>query len=134
MAPIGARLAARNPDRDLVRRTLAPYLEREQPVVGAEYWSVTNGFHGQVEELGGNRVVELMARIIGHIWHEHIVTRMDTTDLRLAIHEEHRAIARAIIGGHETRAANLMHDHFEQLLAEYTRHWPGRFDELIEWE
>ncbi len=133
MAPISAGLAARNPDRALVRATLGPYLADDQPLTGPGYWNVTNSFHGQVEELGCNRVLELVTRIIGHIWHEHVVTRMDTTGLREAIHEEHRDIARAIIAGRSAKASKLMHAHFEELLAEYRLHWPGRFDELIEW-
>jgi GntR family transcriptional repressor for pyruvate dehydrogenase complex len=133
MTPIGAQLAARNPDRKLVRRMLQPFIAEEQPLDGPEYWTVTNSFHGTVEELGGNRVIELLSRITGHIWHEHIVTRMDTSSLRREIHEEHREIARAIMAKQPTKAGRLMEEHFESLMDEYRRHWPGRFDELIEW-
>ncbi len=133
MTPIGASLAARNPDRILVRQTLEPFLQETQPLEGPAYWAATNSFHGSVEELGANRVMELIARLIGQIWHEHVVTRMDTTGLREAIHEEHRAIATAIIAGQPTKASTLMHDHFKALQDEYRRHWPGRLDELIEW-
>jgi GntR family transcriptional repressor for pyruvate dehydrogenase complex len=133
MAPIGCSLAARNPDRELVRRTLEPFLAEDLPLEGAAYWTATNSFHGSVEELGANRVMELVGRVIGQIWHEHVVTRMDTTGLREGIHAEHRDIAKAIIAGQPTKSAKLMHDHFKGLMDEYSRHWPGRLDELIEW-
>ncbi len=134
MAPISAERAARNSDRELVRATLKPFLIEEQPVQGPSYWTVTNEFHGSVEALGGNRVIELLTRIVGSIWHEHIVTRMDTQAIREKIHEEHRDIAKAIIAKQPTKAGRLMHDHFAGVVAEYSRHWPGRFDELIEWD
>jgi GntR family transcriptional repressor for pyruvate dehydrogenase complex len=133
IAPMGASLAARNPDRALVRRILRPFLDEDQPLEGQAYWTATNSFHGSVEELGANRVFELMSRVIGAIWHEHVVTRMDTTGLREAIHEEHREIAKAIIAGQPAKAGRLMHDHFQSLMDEYRRHWPGRVNELIEW-
>jgi GntR family transcriptional regulator, transcriptional repressor for pyruvate dehydrogenase complex len=133
MAPLGATMAARNPDRELVRHTLEPFLAEDQPLDGAAYWAATNSFHGSVEELGANRVMELVGRLIGQIWHEHVVTRMDTTGLREGIHAEHRAIAKAIIAGQPAKAGKLMHDHFKSLMDEYSRHWPGRLDELIEW-
>jgi GntR family transcriptional repressor for pyruvate dehydrogenase complex len=134
LAPLGAERAARNPDRDLVRATLAPYLAEEQPVKGAAYWNVTNGFHGSVEQLTDNRVIELLSRTIGHIWHEHIVTRMDTVGFRDRIHDEHRVLARAIMSGQATRASRLMREHFAGLQEEYNRTWPVRFEELIEWD
>jgi DNA-binding FadR family transcriptional regulator len=134
MAPIGAERAARNADRALVRATLEPFLLDQQPLQGPGYWAVTNEFHGSVEALAGNRVIELLTRIVGGIWHEHIVTRMDTHAIRERIHEEHRGIARAIIARQPTKAGRLMRDHFAELMEEYTRHWPGRFDELIEWD
>ena len=133
IAPLAAARAARNPDRALVREQMEPFLEEEQPVSGEQYWTVTNSFHGTVEELGGNRVIELISRLVGQMWHEHVVTRMDTSHLREAIHNEHRDIARAIIAGQASKASRLMYQHFEDLQTEYRKHWPARFEELIEW-
>lgn len=132
LAPVAAERAARNPDRELVREALSPFLG-EQPLSGEAYWTVTNSFHGTVEELGANRVFELVSRLIGQMWHEHVVTRMDTSELRSTIHEEHRELARAIIAGQAKKAHRLMYEHFEELHIEYRKHWPARFDELIEW-
>ncbi len=134
MAPISAERAARNGDRSLVSAAMKPFLLEEQPLQGPAYWTVTNEFHGSVEALAGNRVIELLGRIVGSIWHEHIVTRMDTGGVREQIHAEHREIAKAIIAKQPGKAARLMHDHFAGLVEEYRRHWPGRFDELIEWD
>lgn len=134
MARNDAERAARNPDRELVRAAMKPFVAEDQPVQGPEYWTVTNEFHGTVGELGQNRVIELMSRIVGSIWHERIVTRMDTQSVRKQIHVEHREIAKAIIARQPNKAGHLMHDHFGRLVEEYSRHWPGRFDELIEWD
>jgi DNA-binding GntR family transcriptional regulator len=59
---------------------------------------------------------------------------MDTHSVRKQIHAEHREIAKAIIARQPNKAGRLMHDHFGWLVDEYSRHWPGRFDELIEWD
>ena len=104
VSPISAERAARNPDRDLVRATLKPFLEVDQPVQGPGYWAVTNEFHGSVEALGGNRVLELLTRIVGSIWHEHVVTHMDTHAVRDQILQEHRDIAKAIIARQPSKA------------------------------
>jgi GntR family transcriptional repressor for pyruvate dehydrogenase complex len=133
IAPLVARMAAVNPDRDRVRTTLAPYLSRGLPVEGPDYWTTTSSFHAEVDELSGNRVVGLLARLIGHLWHVHVASRMDTTHLRAAIHDQHREIAKAIIAGQANKAGRLMRDHFRFLQAEYALCWPGRFEELIEW-
>jgi GntR family transcriptional regulator, transcriptional repressor for pyruvate dehydrogenase complex len=129
-----AERAARNPYRELVRAAMKQFLAAEQPIHGPEYWRVTNEFHGAVGELGGNRVIELVSRIVGSIWHERIVSRMDTHSVRKQIHAEHREIAKAIAARQPNKAGSLMHDHFGWLVEEYSRHWPGRFDELIEWD
>ena len=134
MAPISAERAARHGDRTLVRTAMKPFLQDDQPVQGPAYWTVTNEFHGSVEALAGNRVIELLGRIVGNIWHEHIVTRMDTSSVREQIHQEHRDIAKAIMARQPTKAARLMHDHFAGLIEEYRLRWPGRFDEFIEWD
>lgn len=134
MAPISAERAARNPDRTLVSAAMKPFLLEEQPLQGPAYWTVTNEFHGSVESLAGNRVIELISRIVGNIWHEHVVTRMDTSSIREQIHQEHRDIAKAIMARQPSKAGRLMRDHFAGIVEEYRRHWPGRFDELIEWD
>lgn len=134
LAPLCAEMAARNPDRDLVNSRLSPYMAGSLPVEGQGYWDATNGFHGTVEQLAANRVVELFARTVGHLWHEHVVTRMDTTGFREQILDEHRRIARAVTAGQATRASRLMREHFAGLQERYVGYWPARFDELIEWE
>lgn len=133
IAPMAAGMAAANPDRDLVQVRMEPYLEPGLPVEGPEYWKSTGDFHTRVEELTGNRVIELMARIISHLWNIHVASRMDTTPLRQSIHDQHRAIARAIVKGQEARATRLMFEHYSHLQSEYAkRGWPD-FEELIEW-
>ena len=131
--PLVAEMAARNPDRDRCRRSLEPFLGRGLPVEGAAYLDITNSFHGSVQELVDNRVLELFVRVIGAIVYEHIITKMDSTPLRQDIHDEHRDIAKAIIAGQAARARRLMTEHFEHIFDHYRSHWPARFDQFVEW-
>ena len=76
VSPISAERAARNPDRDLVRATLKPFL-RGGPACAGSLGLL--GRHQRVPRIRGgagrgNRVLELLTRIVGSIWHEHVVT------------------------------------------------------------
>ena len=133
IAPMAVRMAAANPDRDLVAARLGPYLDTQLPVDDPQYASRTGDFHTRIEELTGNRVIELMARIISQLWNVHVASRMDTTPFRQAILDEHRAIARAVVKGQESRAAKLMYDHYQQLQSEFAERRRPDFEELLEW-
>ena len=131
--PLAAELAARNPDRDLVRTTMQPFMEGDMPLTGDAYRASTNGFHGAINELVGNRVMELFVRVISHVVAEHVITRVNTTGIRGRIQDEHQELAAAVVAGHPTKARQLMSAHFEWLWEHYEAVWPARFDESIEW-
>lgn len=133
MEPLVAELAARNPDRALVRKSLEPFLQPDLPVEGTAYRIATNSFHGTLNELVGNRITELLVRVVVHITMTHVIERVDTSGMRERIHEEHRDIARAVIAGQPTKARRLQEEHYTWLWEHYRKVWPARFDELIEW-
>jgi GntR family transcriptional repressor for pyruvate dehydrogenase complex len=132
--PLVAELAARSPEREIVRERLAPFLEPDLPLEGNAYRMATNSFHGTLHELVGNRMLELFVRVVVHITMTHIIERVDTSGMRERIHEEHRELARAVIAGQPSKARRLQEEHFAWLWEHYRKVWPARFDELIEWE
>jgi DNA-binding FadR family transcriptional regulator len=71
--PMVAEEAARNPDRDMVRDVLAPYLAENLPTTGSEYRWITSNFHAALHELVGNRFLELFVRSIQHIVSHHVI-------------------------------------------------------------
>jgi GntR family transcriptional regulator, transcriptional repressor for pyruvate dehydrogenase complex len=131
--PMVAEQAAHNPDRDLVRQVMAPYLAKDLPTEGPDYRSVTSNFHAALHELLGNRVLELYVRAIQHIVSHHIMDRMETTGMRDRILDEHRAIARAVVAGHGSKARKLMSAHYEWLWVHYEEAWPARLEEYVIW-
>jgi GntR family transcriptional repressor for pyruvate dehydrogenase complex len=132
--PLVAELAARSPDRAVVRERLEPFLKPDLPLEGPAYRLATNSFHGTLHELVGNRMLELFVRVVVHITMTHIIERVDTSGMRERIHEEHRELARAVIAGQPSKAKRLQEEHFTWLWEHYRKVWPARFDELIEWE
>jgi DNA-binding FadR family transcriptional regulator len=131
--PMVAEQAARNPDRDLVRQLMAPYLAEDLPKEGPGYRWVTSNFHAALHELLGNRVLELYVRAIQHIVSHHVMDRMETTDLRDRILDEHREMARAVVAGQAHKARKLMAAHYEWLWVHYEEAWPARLEEYVVW-
>jgi GntR family transcriptional regulator, transcriptional repressor for pyruvate dehydrogenase complex len=131
--PMIAEEAARHPNRELVKKTLAPYLADDLPKAGPEYRLVTSGFHGALHELIGNRVMELFVRSIQHIVSHHVIDRMDTSGMRDRILDEHRELAKAVVAGQAPKARRLMAAHYEWLWIHYEQAWPARLEEYVEW-
>jgi DNA-binding GntR family transcriptional regulator len=131
--PMVAEEAARNPDRDMVRDVLAPYLAENLPTTGSEYRWITSNFHAALHELVGNRFLELFVRSIQHIVSHHVIDRMDTSGLRDRILDEHRELGRAVVAGQAAKARKLMASHYEWLWIHYESAWPARLEEYVEW-
>lgn len=131
LEPICAQLAARHPDRAL---RMAPFLDPASvPRQGSGYHAVTRDFHTAVYTLSGNRVLALMTEAVTMLVASHIVSTLDPLELHGLIIEEHSQIARAIAGGHESRACHLTLEHFKAQHEYYKLNWPARLNELIEW-
>lgn len=133
LEPDCAEMAASQRDRLAVRRSMEPFLAPN----GLGAVSATrNGFarfHHAVYGLAGQNVITLLARTVNHVVTEHVLDEMDPVELRPAIHEEHRALAQAIIAGRAADAARLTEAHFRRQREYYERRWASRLDSVIEW-
>ncbi len=81
--PILAERAARNDDRDTVRRTMAPFVgppDRHGPRDKLDFVDSHVEFHAVVATLANNRVLELMLETTGQIVTHHVVVNADPRD------------------------------------------------------
>jgi len=135
LEPLAAELAARNPDRVLVERTLGAHLEHfddHGDVVA--YQAHSNGLHFSVIELADNQVLALVVGAIGDIIRTHVILRIDPFELRQLIDDDHAAVAEAVIAGDAERARDAMLAHIDGLAPIYRSHLDGDVDEIIEWK
>ncbi len=135
LEPVAAELAAANPDRALVGRTLAPHLQPFDDGGDLDaYQAHSNGLHFSVIELAANQVLALVVGAIGDIIRTHVILRIDPFDLRELIDDDHAAIATAVIAGDGAGARQAMLAHVERLLPVYRAAWDGDLGEVIEWK
>lgn len=132
LEPLLAEAAARNPDTVAKRSALAPYLADDIPADGPEYRRLSSGFHDTVARLAENGVLALLARSLSGIVTSHVTSHMDPVELRPAILEEHRAIARAIAAGQHQVARRLMAEHYAHQHEYLAERWPNRLSEVVE--
>ncbi len=132
-----AERAARNPDRELVRTTLAPYragADEPSPDSVEEFVIHHTAFHSALGTLAGNRVMQLSLMSIGQIVTHHVVITADPRSVRTMIHDDHHAIVEAVVAGKPIKARDEMHAHLHRV-AEYfeTNSDESVLDKLIEW-
>jgi len=132
LEPLLAEGAARNPDTVAKRAALAPYLSDDIPAEGPKYRRLSSGFHDTVARLADNGVLALLARSTSGIVTSHVTAHMDPVELRPAILDEHRAIARAICAGQHQSAKRLMADHYARQHRYLEQQWPNRLEEIVE--
>jgi GntR family transcriptional repressor for pyruvate dehydrogenase complex len=132
LEPLLAEGAARNPDTVAKRAALAPYLADDIPAEGPKYRRLSSGFHDTVARLADNGVLALLARSTSGIVTSHVTAHMDPVELRPAILDEHRAIARAICAGQHQSAKRLMADHYARQHRYLEQQWPNRLEEIVE--
>jgi len=135
LEPLGAELAAKNRDRQLVERTLRAHLEHFDD--GGDltaYQTHSNGLHFSVIDLAENQVLALVVGAIGDIIRTHVILRIDPFELRQLIDEDHAAVAEAVIAGEAERARAAMLAHIDGLAPIYRSHWDGDVEEIIEWK
>lgn len=131
MEPPLAAMAAANPDRAKVKELLSPLLDEQagaRPEVAA-----TKPLHSLVAELSGNRVMLLMAGMIGHIVTDQILASLPDARTRELIAHDHAEIADAVIKGHKRRSAELMEAHISRVITFYRTKFPERMDDPILW-
>jgi GntR family transcriptional regulator, transcriptional repressor for pyruvate dehydrogenase complex len=135
LEPLAADLAARNPDRELVARTLTPHVGHfEDDGDVAAYQAHSNGLHFSVIDLADNQVLALVVGAIGDIIRTHVILRIDPFELRQLIDDDHAAVAAAVIAGDPVGAREAMLAHIDGLAPIYRSHWDGDVDEIIEWK
>jgi DNA-binding FadR family transcriptional regulator len=135
--PILAERAARNDDRDAVKKAMAPFTT-EPPTDGLagsklEFVDSHVEFHAVVAKLADNRVLELMLETTGQIVTHHVVVNADPRDLKDEIDHDHAEIARAIAAGHANRARMLMEDHIRAMVDHYRVEIGDQMNDFIEW-
>jgi GntR family transcriptional regulator, transcriptional repressor for pyruvate dehydrogenase complex len=132
-----AERAARNPDRQLVRTTLKPYREADaepEPASIEEFVRHHADFHSALANLADNRVMQLSLMSIGQIVTHHVVVTADPRGIRTIIHDDHRAIAEAVVAGKPIKARDTMQAHIRRLV-DYSEANSDEsvLDKLIEW-
>lgn len=125
--------AARNEDRDLVRKILEPYLDRENCCMRDSIRGKGPNFHSDVAHLANNRVLGLSIRSIATIAAQYVATNLSEMKLD-DLYSDHSAIAKAIIDGKPARARKLMFEHIRHIDSHFSRVWPEKVGERITWQ
>jgi GntR family transcriptional regulator, transcriptional repressor for pyruvate dehydrogenase complex len=130
-----AELAAGNPDRQLVRAAMEPYLELHGPDDEALEGFVVRHveFHTVVGSLARNKVLQLSLMAIGQVVTHHVASNVDPRDVRNTIEHDHSAIAKAIVAGYRTKARDLMEAHLRSITAHYQTVLGPQMNDYIAW-
>ena len=131
-----AELAARQSDRQRVRRAMAPFVDEHDADAGeevAEFVRSRSQFHAVLASLADNRVLELMLQTVGQIVTHQFVGVADPRDVHDLIAHDHVAIARAVGAGHARRAHDLMAGHIGHVAEFYVAKLGKRVNDYIEW-
>lgn len=131
--PMLAEMAARNPDRALVKRTMAPFLRGPAAESSPAFAQDAGSFHSVIPTLANNKVLSLLMQAAGCIVVEHILTDLDPLELSSTIAHDHTALAEAIIAGRPSRTKSLMSEHISHIVEHYRKHYPKRMRDAIEW-
>ena len=134
--PILAERAARNDDRETVRRAMAPFLGPADDGTGENMLDFVEShveFHNVVATLANNRVLALMLETTGQIVTHHVVVNADPRELEDEIDRDHAEIARAIAAGHAKRARDLMSEHIGHMVDHYRVEIGDQMNDYIEW-
>ena len=136
LEPILAGRAARNPDRELVRATMEPYVhipdEHDDEAIDA-FVAAHIHFHRDLAALAENRVLEFHLQTIGQIVTHHIISHADPRQDREMIEADHVTIAKAIRAGSPQRAAKAMEQHIGGLVDQYQADLGRQLDDYIDW-
>jgi GntR family transcriptional regulator, transcriptional repressor for pyruvate dehydrogenase complex len=125
--------AARNPDRELARKLMEPYIEGGACCVDdLRLRQVGRRFHTDVERLAANRVESLAFRSIAAITAQHVMNNIPGEMLDDWVHD-HTEVAKAIIEGDAETARNLMHAHIEHIDRHFQRLWPEKVGQRLKW-
>lgn len=129
-----ARRAADSPDERSAGLVGASLEREDQPITDdGHYAAVTSGFHSAVCDAGNNPVLALAANSIQSIWSQRVTTVLFAAEERPLVHEQHDAIAHAILAGNGHLAESLMRDHLRHYQDYCERRYPARMDDVVDW-
>lgn len=136
LGPKTAELAALNPDRELVARSLKCALETDRcayvvsPDVHADE---ILDFHRAINMLTGNPALAIMMDTVESIIMNHIIHRTPSEDRMPWIHADHEEIAEAILAGDARRAHELHYQHLKHANSYYRELNHGKFTSTVQW-
>lgn len=129
-----AERAARNQDREKVKRLMTPFLDKDSPSHHAVH-TIGEGleFHDKIGELAENRVLSFLLLIAGTMVGEHIITTVERGALEDHIVHDHAVIAEAVIAGNPKKAYQAMWNHTHHVAEYFREYWPRKVGEKIQW-
>ena len=130
-----AELAAANPDRALVRATLAQYRAScdSGDLTLEEFVGRHSQFHTTIASLARNKVLQLDLMAVGQIIVHHVTINADPRAAGDAIEHDHVAIAKAIVAGHRVKARDLMETHIRTIIEFYQGELGPQMHDIVEW-
>lgn len=127
--PLLARRAALNPDRALVERTMAPFIESQDSRCQlGDAMEIGSNFHTEIGVLANNRVLSLVCHAVGSIASTQVATEAPTHTPTRLLHD-HSSIAIAIVQGEADLAALLMSQHVRHIVDAFRKAWPEKIGE-----
>lgn len=127
--PLLARRAALNPDRALVERTMAPFMQSEGSHCDLGHaMEMGSNFHMQTGILANNRALSLVCHAVGSIASSHVAVAVPSTAPVRLLHD-HSSIATAIVQGDGDLAALLMSQHVRHVIDAFKKDWPEKVGE-----
>jgi DNA-binding FadR family transcriptional regulator len=133
LGPKTAELAALNPDRELVARTLKRALEADRCAYTVSPDEEILDFHRAINMLSGNPALGLLMDTVESIIVNHIVHLTPTADRMPWIHSDHEDITEAILAGDSQRAHDLSARHLEFSVKYYRELNHGSFTATVQW-
>jgi DNA-binding FadR family transcriptional regulator len=135
LEPVMAGEAARNQDAEMVaklQRVLE--IEAHNALETEAYLEGANAFHLTLAEMGGNRVLELVAASLKQLFTDRVSGTLIPVHGRSRVRREHTAIAEAVLGGDSRKAERLMRRHMQEYVDFVEARQPALLDEVIAWE
>lgn len=115
-----AALAAANPDAELRKQLMEPYLDPEEAQHDHQdlesFVEAHESFHSAIARLSGNRVLELTFRAYGLLAAHHVAVVGDPRLVSDALEEDHSRLAEIIIAGERDAAESFMREHIHRVI------------------
>lgn len=133
VSPRLAELAAQNPNRELVMKTMGKTDSNPCALVDAD--PAEDGPHALVNHLAGNPVLTMFADAVDAVFSSHATAATGGgRDFAEQASAEHKAIAEAVIAGKGRKARELMAEHIDHIVEWVGARVPGLLDKTIEWK